>query len=325
MARTFSSLVRKQARELQAHSRNRLSLDPLYYVYALLDPRKPGSYLYTVGDKVVAFDHEPFYVGKGKGRRMYQHLEGCNRRGTHRKVQKINAIERAGYAPIVRQLSKEEPEATALAKEILLIAAVGRADLKSGPLTNHSDGGEGPAGQIISPERRAHLSNINKGKKLSDDTKRRISEASKRRDASHLHAPEVVAKRATTLRGRKRSQHEKDKIAATMKGRVMTDAHKKNLRQGLRALTPVTCPQCGMAGKPAVMTRWHFDNCKTDPCEVENGKRKIIRETSRRWSDAEEKILIAARIRDGAKQKDIVSEFGRSREFIRRIAKEHNL
>ncbi|MGF3990475.1 GIY-YIG nuclease family protein, partial [Staphylococcus aureus] len=115
MARTFSSLVRKQARELQAHSRNRLSLDPLYYVYALLDPRKPGSYLYTVGDKVVAFDHEPFYVGKGKGRRMYQHLEGCNRRGTHRKVQKINAIERAGYAPIVRQLSKEEPEATALA------------------------------------------------------------------------------------------------------------------------------------------------------------------------------------------------------------------
>ncbi|MGT3783921.1 hypothetical protein ACVTE8_15300, partial [Staphylococcus aureus] len=65
--------------------------------------------------------------------------------------------------------------------------------------------------------------------------------------------------------------------------------------------------------------------CKTDPCEVENGKRKIIRETSRRWSDAEEKILIAARIRDGAKQKDIVSEFGRSREFIRRIAREHNL
>jgi len=44
-----------------------------YYNYILLDPRKPGQYVY----KGLNFSllYEPFYIGKGKLRRKYQHIQ----------------------------------------------------------------------------------------------------------------------------------------------------------------------------------------------------------------------------------------------------------
>lgn len=48
--------------------------DRRFYVYLYLDPRKPGNYSYQIDDKTYHFDYEPFYVGEGKGERMYDHL-----------------------------------------------------------------------------------------------------------------------------------------------------------------------------------------------------------------------------------------------------------
>ena len=46
--------------------------DNRFYVYALLDPRKPGRYEY----KDICFLYEPFYIGKGKENRCYDHFRG---------------------------------------------------------------------------------------------------------------------------------------------------------------------------------------------------------------------------------------------------------
>ena len=41
-----------------------------FYVYALLDPRKPGAYEY----EDICFLYEPFYIGKGSKNRCYDHF-----------------------------------------------------------------------------------------------------------------------------------------------------------------------------------------------------------------------------------------------------------
>jgi hypothetical protein len=93
----------------------------------------------------------PFYVGKGKGRRMYEH-EGAARSG-----------ERSHKANIIRQIhgeSREVPkeridcdsEAEAFALEIELIALFGRKVNGTGILANLTNGGEGVSGMIWSDE-----------------------------------------------------------------------------------------------------------------------------------------------------------------------------
>ena len=50
-------------------------MDSIYYVYVYLDSRKPGIYYYHGLD--YTFKYEPFYVGKGKGLRMHDHIKEC--------------------------------------------------------------------------------------------------------------------------------------------------------------------------------------------------------------------------------------------------------
>src|SRR5258708_880974 len=49
------------------------SNSPEFYVYALLNPTKPGSYKYDFCGQALEFDHEPFYIGKGNKDRISDH------------------------------------------------------------------------------------------------------------------------------------------------------------------------------------------------------------------------------------------------------------
>lgn len=132
--------------------------EPIFYVYALLDPRKPGPFRYGRWK----FSHEPFYVGKGKGKRAWSHLDAAKRAtklsGKH-KVSKIKKILRdTGKPPIVKIKRKGLLNQEAYELEQKLISKIGRSDLRKGPLVNHTDGGDGGYNQYFSKDTRDRIS-----------------------------------------------------------------------------------------------------------------------------------------------------------------------
>lgn len=123
----------------------------MFYVYALLDMRKPGTYKYGS----YTFTHEPFYIGKGKGKRCNVHTKVAlshrdkKARSNRLKQNLIRKIVReTGLEPEVVIKKQNLTEQQAFNLECKLIKFIGRRDLKLGPLANLSDGGEGPSGRI---------------------------------------------------------------------------------------------------------------------------------------------------------------------------------
>ena len=113
-----------------------------HYIYVYLDPRESGQYVY--GN--LQFDYEPFYVGKGKEDRDTQHLRDLFHLGGRKntcKDNKLKAIIQQGKAPIILRLIENLTDDEACAKEIEMIALIGRSCEKTGPLTNLHKGGTG--------------------------------------------------------------------------------------------------------------------------------------------------------------------------------------
>ena len=59
-----------------------------FYVYVYLDPRKTGEFIFDE----FKFDFEPFYVGKGKNRRLYYHLTNKSLKRNDEKSKRIKDI-----------------------------------------------------------------------------------------------------------------------------------------------------------------------------------------------------------------------------------------
>lgn len=90
----------------------------------------------------------PFYVGKGHWQRLAKHEMKSDENSNVYKTNIIKKHKRldinCGYTII--NLFKDEEEA--LIKEKELISLIGRADLKQGPLTNKTEGGDGTLGHL---------------------------------------------------------------------------------------------------------------------------------------------------------------------------------
>jgi hypothetical protein len=130
------------------------------------------------------FNYEPFYVGKGKNLQWKSHLknvlkESINYESNKHKYYKIRKILKVDLEPIILKIEDGLFEQAAFDLEIWLIWAIGRNDLKLGPLTNLTDGGDGVIGLIISEETKKKMSIIRKNsKKCYDATKKMIRERS---------------------------------------------------------------------------------------------------------------------------------------------------
>jgi len=103
--------------------------DSMYYVYALIDPRTD----------------QPFYVGKGKGKRVESHYKKCflEKNLNPFKVGKIKKLESLGFKPCWKILFETLDEAEAYKKESYYINFWGRKYVdKTGILMNIAPGFE---------------------------------------------------------------------------------------------------------------------------------------------------------------------------------------
>jgi hypothetical protein len=109
----------------------------MFETYAILDPRRPGKYTY----KTISFMFRPFYIGKGSihQNRIYKR-KNKQVEGVIRKIKENNLL------PIYVSLEQFKDERGSLNKEVILIAEIGRKDLRRGPLLNFTNGGEGVTG-----------------------------------------------------------------------------------------------------------------------------------------------------------------------------------
>jgi len=119
-----------------------------FYVYALLDPRKPGIYEY----KDICFLYEPFYIGKGTGRRCLDHFKKSELKDNTYKNNKIKKIIFQKLDVIILKIKEGVRETKAFRLESKFVSEIGRCDLKTGPLTNLDGGGAGSSGNLLSEE-----------------------------------------------------------------------------------------------------------------------------------------------------------------------------
>ena len=120
-------------------------------------------------------NYEVFYVGIAST--LYRPYNKTSRN----KFWK-NIVSKTNYN--VEIIATVEDWKTACELEEFLIQEYGRRDLKTGTLVNMTDGGEGAPGTIISEETKLKLRNKNKGKKLTEEHKKKIGLANKGRRPS---------------------------------------------------------------------------------------------------------------------------------------------
>lgn len=166
-----------------------------YYTYIYLDPRKPGKFTF----QELVFDYEPFYVGKGKGRRFERtYKESISNKGKLYKHNKIRSIIKDNLKPIILKVFQNLTEHEAHSKEIELVKSFKIY------LTNLTDGGDGTSGRIVN----------NNSRKKASDTHKNIWTEDKKKQHSDLMKkiikPEEVKRRVELRKERGTNLHSKE-------------------------------------------------------------------------------------------------------------------
>jgi len=211
-----------------------------YYVYELVDPR----------------NGKVFYVGKGSGDRAYRHERNVRnnnqyqRKSNPKLFSKIGSIIRNGMSIVVRIMDRFDTEDRAYEKEEELITRHGLPNL-----TNIAFGGRGGLSGEAHPffgKRRPEHSALLRGRKLSQETKDRISKTwTDERKKKHslavsgehnpffrrTHSEQTRQKIRDKLTGRKCSEAVRKKMSNSTKGEKHPNWNKKfsdSTRQKLR-------------------------------------------------------------------------------------------
>lgn len=126
--------------------------------------------------------------------------------------------------------------------EVHYIKAFGRKDLGTGKLINMSDGGVG--------------GNSNKGRKLSEEWRRKIGDAGRGRSGS------MLGKKLSEETKRKISEKHKGRPATWLKGKKLSD---EIISKRMANREKPTCQYCGYIGEIGNFTKYHGEKCKKHP------------------------------------------------------------
>jgi hypothetical protein len=172
---------------------------------------------------------EVFYIGISKQNNSYKRAYWKYRKNDIWKkiTSKTNYIVNIVHDNITIEEARE--------LEIKLINKYGRINLKKGTLANLTDGGEGLKSYVFTDEQKKYLSNAqkklylngyvnpNKNKKLSDETKDKMSKSLKGKTSWNkgLKTPESVKiKLSKSKLNTKHSEETKKKMSISAKGKV---------------------------------------------------------------------------------------------------------
>lgn len=213
----------------------------IHYVYVYLDPRKPGIYVYEKDGFKLEYDYEPFYVGKGKSNRSVSHLKEVKKYRRGKLWKCMNIIKLSKIIHIQEQLNRDpiiikykefltDKESNNL--EMLLIKNIGRINLKTGPLTNLTDGGSGGStntGKKFTKEHKQKMSEKAKsrigsqtGKKFSEEHKRKIRES----NIGKIRSEETRRKQSISAKNKSpRSIESRKKCSEKLKGKTWEEIY----------------------------------------------------------------------------------------------------
>lgn len=185
-----------------------------YYVYAYLDSTEKINTEYCG----IYFKYRPVYIGKGKNKRMFDHLRD-RKRFKNRFYNKINKMIREDNSPLIVKLKYFNNEQDALDFEILLIENI--KNIKNdGLLYNTTDGGAGVPGYTFTPEVREKM------RKYAIENK------------SHLHFPDTSGENHP-MYGKKHSKESREKMIKSRTGKKQTQEWIENRVSKLRGI-PLT-------------------------------------------------------------------------------------
>ena len=197
-----------------------------FYVYAYLDPRRPGEFKFDE----FKFGYEPFYIGKGINYRYKYHLWNNNRSNKFLKS-KINKIRKEiNIDPIIIKIAQNLSPAESLELEIRLIKLIGRIDNNTGLLCNFTDGGEGAnncLGRKWTEIQREKLMAIRKikpprlGMHNSKETKLKQSIAKKGKPLSQEHKKALSGRKFTLEHKQKLANKKNKKITAVKNDEIL--------------------------------------------------------------------------------------------------------
>lgn len=173
--------------------------------------------------------NEPFYIGIGSDNEYKRAYCIHKRNNIWNKIVSNTSYE-------VEILLDNVSWDIACSKEREFIKLYGRKDLRTGILSNLTDGGEGAYGLKFTDETKKKMSIAQKSKKpITEETRNRMSIASKSRNVGAYRI------------GKKHSAQTKEKMSLA--------------RIGIKKVKFI-CPHCKLEGGGGAMKKWHFDKCK---------------------------------------------------------------